>query len=342
VGSRFGKGLAAQGDRAVGVPREALDGAHEYERLGAGRIVCGFGQCRFCELASAPCVAGSEMGSGSQDRPSMPSLAIVVRRQAAGELAELGSDDGRPPDARGGGSLVERRGDACVRTLRREGKVTGALQWIANDLREERVARAPCLFVGALVDARSQERMGEPQTIRDSLDDPGGHRGLERVLRARLAQRAHISLAQRGQEHERTSRRLRQRGDTSAKELVQRLRYGEWLHRVEVLWECSCDLERVERIAPRHVVYPQQRRSREDALEPLADDGLQRAGAQRANAQPVQRCRRERELEWRSLAPLAESPRQQDPERRAQSPQGEGERVGGGAIEPLHVVHGQE
>ena len=62
--------------------------------------------------------------------------------------------------------------------------------------------------------------------------------------------------------------------DARADELLQRLRDGQRLSGVELVRQGSCDLERVERIAARRLVDPEQRRPREGAVEPLADDGL--------------------------------------------------------------------
>ena len=197
------KGVPAQGYRTVAVPGRSLDCAEENERLGARTIIRSRDQCLFCERARALYVAGSELGYRPKDRPSVASFAIVVRRQAAGELAQLRGDARHAPDVRGGSSLVERRGDLRVRTLRREREVAGALQRIANDLGENRVRRAPCRFVGFVVDARSKERVREPETVHSSSDDPVRDRCFERVPGAGPPQRVCIPLPHRGQEHER-------------------------------------------------------------------------------------------------------------------------------------------
>jgi hypothetical protein len=139
VRCRLTKRFAAQSYRAVGVPGRHLDGAHEDERLGTGRIVPRFGKCLFCESTRAPYVSGSEMSKGAHNRPSVPPVAIVAWRQLAGEVAELRGDLGHAPDTRDGGRLVERRSDLDVGTLRSKRKVASTLQWIADDLSEHGV-----------------------------------------------------------------------------------------------------------------------------------------------------------------------------------------------------------
>jgi hypothetical protein len=269
----FMKRLPAQHYRSVAVPGRSLDSAEEDERLGARTIIGSLDQCLLCERARALYVACSELGHRPQDRASVASFAIVDRRQAAGELAQLRSHARHAPDGRDRGSLVERRGDLRVRTLRRKREVAGALQRIADELGENGVRRAPCRFVGSVVDARSKERVHEPETVHGSSDDAVGDRCFERVRGTGPAQRVGIALAHRGQEHERVPRRLRQRIDARSYERIQRLRDRQRPTGVELIRQGSCDLERVEGIAARRPVDLEQRRSREDAVEPVADDG---------------------------------------------------------------------
>ena len=147
--------------------------------------------------------------------------------------------------------------------------------------------------------------MREPDSADHALDDVGGQRGLEHVLgMSRGTQEVDRSHAEGGDERQRAPRAFGQRRESSADQLVQALRDRERLRRVEVHGQRSGELERVEGIAARGLVDAEQRRSREDAVEPLAEDCLQCAGAERANPQPLERGRRECVLEWRSVALL--------------------------------------
>ena len=87
---------------------------------------------------------------------------------------------------------------------------------------------------------------------------------------------------------------------------------------------------------------PKQRRSRHDAFEPLPEQRLDGADAQWADREVCDALGGKRELEFRTALAVALSAGEQDVQRQGHSPQGKGERVRRGAVEPLHVVHGQE
>ena len=112
--------------------------------------------------------------------------------------------------------------------------------------------------------------------------------------------------------------------------------------RIEVSWKYACDLERVEGVAAGHLVDAKQRRSREDAIQALADDGLQRTHAERPDGHPLEGGFGKRRLEARSPAPLTDTAREKKVQGCTRPPQGECERVRRGAVEPLHVVDRKE
>ena len=203
VRASFAKRVPAQGYRTVAVPGRSLDGAQEDECLRARTIIRRLDQCLFCERTRALCIAGSELGYRPQDRPSVASFAIVVRRQAAGELAQLRSDTRHAPNIRDGSRLVERRGDLRVRTLRREREVAGALQRIANDLGENRVRRA-AVSLRRLRGRRSKQGAGVRTGDGPSLERRSRARSLLRARpRRRPCAKCLYPGPHRGQEHER-------------------------------------------------------------------------------------------------------------------------------------------
>ena len=144
--------------------------------------------------------------------------------------------------------------DRRIRLRGGERQVPGALDRVVDELGEGRMAGAPCRFVCGQVDARCEERMCEPQPLAGSLDDSMGDSCLERLLGARIAQRRHVSFADRRQEEERRPRSCRNPTNPRANELVQCLGHRERKTRIELVREGTRNFERVERIAARHLV----------------------------------------------------------------------------------------
>jgi len=89
-------------------------------------------------------------------------------------------------------------------------------------------------------------------------------------------------------------------------------------------------------------VEPKQRGAREDALEPLAKDELNRPDAQRADGQLHHGAGRERLLEVGRLAPLHPPTGEQEEDGVAQAPGRERESAPRRAVEPLDVVDRNE
>ena len=84
---------------------------------------------------------------------------------------------------------------------------------------------------------------------------------------------------------------------------------------------------------------PQQRLASEDAVEPLAQEPVQRSNAQGPNRHPLEVLDRERSLECRGLNSIRQPPREQQQHAARRGPsKREAEGARRGRVEPLHVV----
>ena len=105
-----------------------------------------------------PVGASARISSAStRARPTSPALSsaaaatiprrVCLRRPrpaiGAARAPQLGGDTGCTPDARLGGSLVERVGDLRVRPVRRERQVAGSRDRVVEELTEKPVCRPP-------------------------------------------------------------------------------------------------------------------------------------------------------------------------------------------------------
>jgi len=135
--------------------------------------------------------------------------------------------------------------------------------------------------------------MREADLADHALDDVRDQRRLERILgMSRGRQEVDRGRAEGGDERQRAARAFGQRRESSAYQVVQALRDRERLRRVDVHGQRSRELEGVERIPARGLVDAEQRWSREDAVEALAEDRLQRADGQGADMKTLDGRRR--------------------------------------------------
>ena len=221
--------------------------------------------------------------------------------------------------------------------------MTGAEQRVVDDPAIRRV-NAPPLVARLRIEGRREQRVGEPNRPVLALDHVRGDGRVERVRRdARPLQERLRRRAQRRDERERLARGRRKRGDPRAHELVERLGNRQRLERVDVGVERAGQLQREERIAARPLVDAEQRLPREGPAEPVAQEPVDRADAERSHRQPPDALRAERLLEPRRLRPLDEPPGEQQAHvARVEPSQRERERARRGRVEPLDVVDGDQ
>ena len=124
-----------------------------------------------------------------------------------------------------------------------------------------------------------------------------------------------------------------------AHELLERLRDRKRLERVDVGVEHACQLEREERVPARALVDAEQRLPREGSVEPVEQEAVQGADAERPDRQPPDALLLERLFELGRAWAFPEPPRQQHEHAVGLDPsQREREHGRRGRIEPLDIV----
>ena len=145
----------------------------------------------------------------------------------------------------------------------------------------------------------------------------------------------------RRDQDERLVRRPRERVEPRRDELLQppghRQRLRRVAHRVLVA-ERPRELEGVHRVPARDLVQPEERRARHRPPELVAEDAVDRADAERPDADALDPVRAERLLDRGPPVVLAEPARPDDEHVVAETPQREAERGLGRRVEPLQVV----
>ena len=111
-----------------------------------------------------------------------------------------------------------------------------------------------------------------------------------------------------GCESERLARRRGKAGEARTQEPLERLRDGKRLCRVDLEAQGAPELERVERIAARALVDPEQRLTRKGPIHSVAQKPVQRADAQRPERQPLDVLLCERLLDLRRLCAACAAP----------------------------------
>jgi len=258
-------------------------------------------------------------------------------------LGDLGRDGWRAPIGRQSRRVVEDAGDAGVRRIPGQREVMGADDRVVDDARNALVNRPP-LLAQVSVERRREQRMREANGAVLALDDVRDGCRLEHVCRnARPLQERLRRRAQRGGEPERLARRRGQAGEPRPDELVERLWNRERLERIDVRVEGAGELHREERIPTRPLVDAEQRLACEGPVEPVAQERVERADAERSHRQPLDALRAERVLQLRRLGAV-DAPSGEQHEHTARSEPSHGERkcAQRGGVEPLHVVDGNE
>jgi hypothetical protein len=248
---------------------------------------------------------------------------------------ELGREPGRLAVSRAGGGRLEERRDVLVRLVGREREVPRLHVGVCRARRQPRVERAPRERGHAGVDARRQQRVREPHR-QVLLDDEQRvllrerEQSLDVLALERLAQRPHGGRAERGDGVE-ERRELGRRGlEPPLDRLAQRL--GQRLAR-----QRPRQLERVERVAARHLVDAHEPRPR-DRLDRAVEHVAQLVDAERAEVDRLEPPRRDGAGELERVAAACPGRRQHADRLRVEAPEREAERPRRAGVEPLEVV----
>jgi hypothetical protein len=302
----------AQGARPVGAPRGRHDARDE--RLGT-------------------IGAGVDVVAGGLERPADAVRDGTPRRQRHRLLHELGGGGSSAgPRLRGGG--FDPGCGRLVRLARGECEMARSLDRVGDERGGPPVDGAPLTGSCVRVQHGREQRMREPHLLAVQHEHVGVDRLVQRVTRQ---ERAPLAGTRRRRE-QRSARRRRENGETPPDEPAQGLRHRQRRTRSGVgtrIDESACELEREERIAAGGFVDLQQHRTAEGAGEPVLEEPLDRARAQRADPEPGDDLRSEDPLQLRRLDAVAQLASQQERDRLVvHAPQGEAERRRRGRIQP--------
>ena len=331
------KSLAAMVDSSADVDR-VLDFGEQPQRLRAGRA----GTRRLDEL---PCKR-----QGARRRPCRQMIscrlddapaAIGLHGSRGGLRRRLAELRCHPRSAAGSRELdrfLQLPGGRGILSLERRSDVACSRDGVVHRNRGQPM-RCSTLGDRCLRDHRRREqRMREPDHAVRALDHLRSDRRSERLLVD--SGRVHeLERGRAGHSHDeqRRPRLLRQRAQPLADEVLERVGYRQRLRGIErrPRIERPRQLEREEGIAARCIVQPQQGRTWESESEPVTDEALDRADAERPDGQSLDRSGKRRLERRRRFAAAGE----EDPDRLAvKPPQRERERIRGRRIEPLDVV----
>ncbi len=274
------------------------------------------------------------------------SVAIVrarVQRQPDGLLRELGGDGRRATIVGESRGLVEGGGDIGVGRVLRKREVSGAEERILDDSRDPSV-HAPPILSEILIEDRRQQRVGEADRRMLTLDDVCCGGWFECVRRdAHVLEERLRGRADRRHERERLAGGGRESGDPRAQELFERLGDRQWLEWVDVGVENASELQREERISARPLLDADQRLAREGPAEPVVQELVERAHAERPHRHPPDPLRTKPRVDFRRLRSIGEpSGEQHENIVRGKPSQGERKRARRRWVEPLDVVDGDQ
>lgn len=269
----------------------------------------------------------------------MTLIAGVTWRQTERMFGELGRDSGRAAITGQSRGVVEHNGNVGVRRVPGQREVARAGERIFDDSRDAFV-NALTRRAEILVEDRRQQRVGEANRAVLALDHVRGDRRVERICgNAGLLKERLRCRSQRRRQRQRLPRGRRELGDPCAYEFLERLRNRERLKQVDVDLDDTGQLQPEERISSRSLVDAEQRLAREGPPEPVAEQPMERADAERSHRQPLDAFWAERMLEsWRVRSSNDPPREQQEHLVRGESPQRECERIRRGSIQPLKIV----
>ncbi len=273
------------------------------------------------------------------------------RRQPKRLLGELRSGRHRTARSRARRRVRKARRRLGIGTLRREGQMPRALLGIRDDGGQATVHGPPHSRRRGGGEGRDEQRVREGDQVAPELDHARLDRLLEIAVRPLPGAGGELHhrdsrAGQRSGVQERLSRGRRKLREPGLDELAQVCRHGQRLARNRLdagPLERPGQLEREKRVAARRLVDAQEREARKREAEPAADELVEPRGAEgsdRETFDPVA----ERQGELVRLGVLArQSYGGQNADRLlVQAPAGEREHAGGGLVEPLDVVDGDE
>ena len=336
-------GLAQRFLEQRGGTIDALELGEEDQHLGAHRADFLLGQQVACDRPGARPLAGGLMRNRGRERSTMPLGPGVERRQPQRLLGQLGRDGRDAAVGRELGGVVELDCDLGVRRVLRQREMAGAEQRFVDDARQTSV-NAPTLVAEVPIQDGREQRVREADHPVLALDHVRGDRGIERIRRnARPChQRLRHGSRCRG-ERQRLACRLGEPRDPRSHELLERPGNRERLGRVDVRAENAGELDREKRISAGPLVDAKQGLMREGPVEPVAQEPMERADAERAHSQPLDAVCSERPLELRRLRVVGQAAGEQDENPiHAEASQGKRKRARRRPIEPLDVVDGDQ
>ena len=261
-------------------------------------------------------------------------------------VRQLGRGDRHPAFPCDPYRRLEGRRQAFVRLDRAEGQVSATIDRIVEDRRQSAVGRPTCLGWRPLVQRRGQQRVGEARDVVVGVDHVHGVRPLERVrLDAQGVKEPDGQPAVRRDEQQCPPSRCVEGVESYGQQPLQARRHDQRsrqvAHRVTRLG--IGQLECVVGVATRHLVEPEEGRPWEHHPEPVAEQLLDRAHAQRADRQPGDIGLPDHGLDTGRLPRRVDAPREQELHRQTQrAPQGEREGGSRGRVHPLVVVDREE
>jgi hypothetical protein len=314
-----------------------LELGEEQERLGTHRPARGLGEQLVRNRAGTRPLAGRKMRPRGSECPPLALVPHFGGGESERLLGEFCRNGGCTAIGRELGGVLERAGDVGVGRVHRERAMTCTDDWVVCDRRQACMNRDP-LFLKVVVDAGREQRMRETNRGVLAFDYMRRKRRLMSVSASTPARSRSLLDGVPTAAASASASRVG-RGKTAsprAYNLVERLRNRQRLQRIDLVRKRAGDLQREKRVSTRALVDPEERLSGERPAQPVVQEPVQRAGAERSDDEtPRFQARSSSE----GFHAVVEPPRQQEPQIVArESTQRERQCRGRRRIEPLHVV----
>jgi hypothetical protein len=210
---------------------------------------------------------------GREEQTSSCVLDVRGRREPERLLRQLGGRRRRAPGGRRPRCVLENQGDLATRLGCREREVARSFLSVRDDVGEPCVERPPTRRRLSPGDRRSEQRMGESQTLTIELENPRVERPGESWLEAGAERGLNERDGRIGQRRD-SARDLERNRAEAVDALVQKLvevggnrEFLAGRERAASALEGGRDLEREEGVAARGFPDPDQRRPREPRIE---------------------------------------------------------------------------
>ena len=286
------------------------------------------------QLAHPPPLAGRLELVGEREQ-ALGALGPVGRREPQRLLGELDRLCRGPARGRAAGGRGDRVRQPGVRIAGREGQVARPELLAGDRAREREVELPPLPRPRVLAGRRAEERMGGADPARLRAQQPGVYGVLDRVSAADRRELVRAQVAAQRDGEQGPALRVRQRRHAGAEHVLDRVRQRELLAdlRQAALDQRAPDLQGEQGVAQRRVGDAAHERPRHAEPEPLRQQATRRVEIERADLDALAS---EHALERR---PAAGPPGQEERDPLLGEPRpGEGQRLGGGRVEPLQVV----